>query len=72
MANNGVHLRTDKPPTASVQRPYVRCGQCNVEGRGRKDTRTICATCLRKPGLCSDRCFINWHLAQVRLDPAFS
>ena len=71
MANNGVHIRTDKPPTASVQRPKVRCGQCSVEGRARKDTRTICATCPRKPGLCSDGCFINWHRAQIRLVPAF-
>ena len=70
MANNGLHILSTKPPTPANRWPTVACRQCRAERQVRKLTRTICAICPVKPGLCSQQCFINYHRA-LGLVPAF-
>ena len=61
-----VHQRTKKPPTASKQKPQVRCRECSFTRGVRKETMYICAVCEDSPGLCSAECFEAYHLRTQR------
>lgn len=51
-------------PTATWTKPQARCRVCAKNGV-RRDVKTVCTSCPRKPGLCTAPCFQRWH-TQVR------
>ena len=56
-----VHLHVQKAATATNTAPKARCRNCTDNGRPGKDSRWICDTCPKQPGLCSKECFREWH-----------
>ena len=59
-----VHLLTvlTAKPGAKKQNPSKRCKVCyNKQGGKRRDTRKCCPGCPGSPGLCSEKCFMEWH-----------
>ena len=56
-----VHLHIKKTATASNATPRARCRNCTANGKLGVDSRWICDTCPKQPGLCSKECFRQWH-----------
>ena len=56
-----VHCLVDYQPSegAKKRKPGKRCRICSKEKR--KETRKCCPGCPGSPGLCSTKCFKEWH-----------
>lgn len=56
----GMHFYQKLPPTEKKQHPTKPCVVCTAHGR-RRETRQICKTCSKKPALCIEPCFEEYH-----------
>ena len=55
------HALVKIPPTENKKRPQKRCFICWTRYHKRKDVRTHCAGCEKKPGLCGEEHWRKFH-----------
>ena len=53
------HILVKKPPTLKKKAPTLKCVECQFQGRGRVERRTICIVCNK--GFCCRQCLVSHH-----------
>ena len=56
-----LHLHIKRPATSTNPKPTARCRVCKRQGLT-KISYWICSQCPERPGLCSKRCFQDYHV----------
>ena len=56
-----LHLHIKRPATSTNPNPTARCRICRRKGLT-KSSYWICSQCPERPGLCSKRCFQDYHV----------
>ena len=56
-----LHLHIKRPATSTNPKPTARCRVCKRKGLT-KTSYWICSQCPERPGLCSKRCFQDYHV----------
>ena len=56
-----LHLPIKRPATSTNPKPTARCRVCKRQGLT-KISYWICSQCPERPGLCSKRCFQDYHV----------